>query len=138
MARHNKFGAFLSPQNFLNQNGPPEQQHAPDTLALDRPGNITGECKEAVENTAEKVAKEKTVAKIEARRARRERAKTQQAAAKEDADSTKAPKTGANVAPQDQGSLHKADGHTPGLRRLRRSPQVHMVFSMRLRRQVQA
>ena len=81
-AKHNKFGIFLVPQNFLNWNGPPDQHHTLDTPSreLKKLSNVERENKEAAEKASaeEKMKKE---AKEEAKKARRERAKTQQAAA---------------------------------------------------------
>ena len=107
-AKHNKFGLFPIPRNFLNQNGPPDTL---DTSALDlkTPSSVTVESKEAADKAAEEAAKEKKVAKDEAKKARRERAKAAAAvAAKEKeeeataiameyADSTKASKAGSPV-----------------------------------------
>ena len=107
-AKHNKFGLLLIPRNFLNQNGPPDTL---DTSALDlkTPSSVTVESKEAADKAAEEAAKEKKVAKDEAKKARRERAKAAAAVAakekeeeataiaKEYADSTKASKAGSPV-----------------------------------------
>ena len=107
-AKHNKFGLFPIPRNFLNQNGPPDTL---DTSALDlkTPSSVTVESKEAADKAAEEAAKAKKVAKDEAKKARRERAKAAAAVAakekeeeataiaKEYADSTKASKAGSPV-----------------------------------------
>ena len=79
-AKHNKFGIFLVPQNFLNWNGPPDQHHTLDTPSreLKKLSNVERENKEAAEKASaeEKMKKE---AKEEAKKARRERAKTRRA-----------------------------------------------------------
>ena len=84
-AKHNKFGIFLVPQSFLNWNGPPDQHHTLDTSALDqkRLSDVKVENTEAADKAADEAAGEKMkrVAKDEAKKARRKRAKTQQAAA---------------------------------------------------------
>eukprot|EP00964_Phaeocystis_antarctica_P047676 scaffold27597_cov61-Phaeocystis_antarctica.AAC.1 len=82
-AKHNKFGKFLIPANFLSRHGPPHQHHKLDTSSVDlkKLSNVKGETEESADNAVEEAAKEKKVAKQEARKARRERAKTQQAAA---------------------------------------------------------
>ena len=84
-AKHNKFGIFLVPQSFLNWNGPPDQHHTLDTSSLDlkKLSNVEAGNKEAADKAAEEAAAEKMkrVANDEAKKARRKRAKTQQAAA---------------------------------------------------------
>ena len=79
-AKHDKFGTFPVPQNFLNWNGPPDQHNTLDTSALDlkKLSDVNG--KDAADKAAEEAAKEK-MKKVAARKARQERAKIQQAAA---------------------------------------------------------
>ena len=84
-AKHNKFGIFLVPQSFLKWNGPPDQHHTLGTSSLDlkKLSDVKGVSKEAADKAADEAAGEKMkrVAKDEAKKARRKRAKTQQAAA---------------------------------------------------------